>query len=167
MMDCRSHERARFIRHFPPFDSGFVEFRYQLLGTTNVAGLKVPCSAVLKRFSPRPRSTAAGDLYARVVASLTVTSVSATQFEPLSRWPSEYVALDQRPTKLPPNRTVDYVVTNDQWCSVTNQRLRLLAAITRSSSHTKVHHNKALAFVCVTLMLMPGIFYLFFQRKHN
>ncbi len=125
----------------------------------------VPLSAVLKRFSPRPGAVTVDDIYTRVFASLTVTLVSTSHIDALSKWPSIYMALDQRPPLLPTNVTVNYLVTNDQWQSVTNKDLQLLATITRSSNRGKVHTGKARAIFFVTLMLLPGVVY--FLLKHG
>jgi hypothetical protein len=152
-------------RYGAPFSAGFRELQYELLATTNVAGTMVPLSAVLKRFSPRPGAVTVDDIYTRVFASLTVTLVSTSHIDALSKWPSIYMALDQRPPLLPTNVTVNYLVTNDQWQSVTNKDLQLLATITRSSNRGKVHTGKARAIFFVTLMLLPGVVY--FLLKHG
>jgi hypothetical protein len=148
-----------------PFSAGFRELQYDLLATTNAGGSMVPLSAVLKRFTPRPGARTVDDVYTRVLASLTVTLVSTSQLDPLSNWPSVYMALDKRPALLPENIPVNYVVTNDQWQSVTNKDLRLLAAITRNANRSKVHTGITRAIFIVILMLLPGVVY--FLSKHG
>jgi hypothetical protein len=149
----------------PPFGAGFLEFQYELLATTNVGGLIVPLRAAVKRFSPLPGAVTVKDVYTRVLSSLTVTSVSASPLTPLSEWPSEYMALDQRPAQLPLGVTVNYSVSEDEWQPVTSEKIQRLAEITRIANRPKVAATRSTAVFVELTLLVVGTAVLFWAYR--
>lgn len=102
----------------PPFDSGFLEFEFSALSTTNYQGVTFPVHAIVKRMFPAFDVPNSSELFTRVwseIQLLTVSNWNTSDGIETNLLPALMVAMDFRPDGLPGNTSVDYLITNDTW----------------------------------------------------
>ena len=120
-----------------PYKNGFIEFSYKVLETTNCNGINFPLNAVLYQFSPLPSGKSSEDTYPAIVTRLSVQQIDVGgHILTLKPVPAFVLALDKR-LGLKSGQTMNYGVTNDQYYSLTNQRMEQLANIYKRMSTKK------------------------------
>jgi hypothetical protein len=118
------------VKPFPaPWEKGFLDFRFEVLETTNCNGIAFPLRTVLKHFGPNWWSKSADDLYLRGISELVVKRISFAASDLANRKPAPSVldADDFRPPNLPKNRSVRYRVTDDVWQPVSDPQIQAVA----------------------------------------
>lgn len=160
------------VRPFPPpFDDGFLEFRYEADAATNVGGWTFPDYGESKRYRPDWKSGKHGELYLSSVSHLRVDHISVGGATTLSEAPLPWrlLALDSRPPGLPNDRTVDYIVTNDQWKPVSDPWIKHLANIVRRTERKSTREFRGLWTVLLFLLgiVPPLVFLLIRHRKKD
>jgi hypothetical protein len=118
------------VKPFPaPGEKGFLDFRFEVLATTNCNGIAFPLRTVLKHFCPNWWAKSADDLYLRGTSELVVKRISFSASDLANRKPapSVFVAYDFRPPDLPKNRSVTYHVTDDVWQPVSDPQIQAVA----------------------------------------
>lgn len=119
---------GRTFQYGPESEKGMLEFEYEVLSVTNVAGRAYPHHSVLRQYAFRPNPRNSGDVYVATQTHFFLNKVEPfSKHESLVPWPAQYYALDHRFPNMRTNRTVGYVVTNDHWVSVTNHEIKRLA----------------------------------------
>lgn len=111
------------VKPFPaPFENGFLDFRFEVLATTNCNGIAFPIRTVLKRFYPNWHTQTADDLYMGEVSELVMKRISFAASDLTNRPPSppELAAFDHRPPSLSVGENVYYTVINDVWQSLSD-----------------------------------------------
>lgn len=152
----------------PPFAEGHAEMTYEVLASTNVGSAAFPMRAVMKRFGRQPEARSPGDLFVALVAELQVTRLEteahgATALSPAPQW---LFAMDHRPPDLPPERTVNYAVTNDHWEGVSAQRLAELAAIVRATGNARpAPYGGLLTGLLLFVAIGPPMLYYLRRRR--
>jgi RNA polymerase sigma factor (sigma-70 family) len=122
-------------RPYPePYNNGFVAFSYKVLEVTNCHGVTFPLKAVFTQFIPMQNGKASDDLYAIVTTEFTIQNIDIgarrTTFVPV---PERVMANDSRPPGFDKYISMNYIVTNDQYLTVTDDRMQKLAKIYRQS----------------------------------
>lgn len=123
---------AQPIRFKGPYAAGFLETQYELLGTTNLGGAVFPLRGAFRRLGPRQVSTEPEVFTASedtVIVSTIQILGGASAVTPPPESPSRLLAVDSRPPGLPKDLSMNHIVTNDEWVSVTNPELLDLAKI--------------------------------------
>jgi hypothetical protein len=80
--------------------------------------------------------------------------------------PPLLLALDQRPPGLPMGVTVNHLVTNDEWLSITNQRLANLATVYRQMRTIK-RSGKNSIYLLLFLVLTGAPAAALWFRRHK
>jgi len=125
-----------------PYNNGWFCFSYKVLETTNCDGINFPLKAVLYRYAPLPNGKSPEDTYQEVIATISIQQIDiGGRNLTLVPVPATVVALDER-FGLHGGRTVNYVITNDQWDSLTNSRLQQLGKMYRLWSSKPVVNQK-------------------------
>ncbi len=120
-----------------PYKNGFIEFSYKVLEITNCQGINFPLNAVLYQFFPLPNGKSSEDTYPAVVTQLSVQQIDfGGHILTLKPVPAFVLALDKR-LGLKNGQTMNYGVTNDQYYSLTNQRMEQLANFYKRMSTKK------------------------------
>jgi hypothetical protein len=158
------------VRYPTPFGGGFFSFAYEVLDRTNIAGVSFPLTSEVRYLKPRPGAERVDDLYLASVQKLNVRKVEflsngETPSKPVSH-PPLLLALDQRPPGLPMGVTVDHLVTNDEWLSITNQRLANLATVYRQMRTTK-RSGKNAGYLLLFLVLTGAPAAALWFRRHK
>lgn len=116
------------ISYPEPYNKGFVEFSYKVLKTTNCQGITFPLTAELYQFQPLPGGKSPEDTYTAVIAKLHIQQIDVGgRHLKLTPVPTSVVALDKRLPGLRNGMTMNYEVTNDEYFSLTNQRMKQLS----------------------------------------
>lgn len=118
------------MHYTKPFDLGFREFAFHVLDLTNMNGMSFPLRSVLYRFIPSPEGRSPEDVEVYSITHLDIQSLEAGTF-PLDN-PKVVFAMDARPPGLASNATVNYMVKDDRWTSLTNAKLTRLANYTKT-----------------------------------
>jgi RNA polymerase sigma factor (sigma-70 family) len=114
-----------------PYAGGFIQFSYKVLQTTNCHGIIFPLLAVLHQYLPLPNGKTPEETYPAVTARLTIQKIDVGGRNlTLKPVPKIVAALDKR-FGLNNNLTVNYIVTNDQYSAITDERLDRLASLYR------------------------------------
>ena len=103
--------------HSPPYDRGFHEFQYDLLEVTNVGGFTFPMRATCQRIGPAAPWKTREDVVAYTIDEIRVVRIDLSEegFRNGLVRPPKLFGQDYRPKDLPPERSVGYVVTDDDW----------------------------------------------------
>jgi hypothetical protein len=153
----------------PPFENGYREFTYRVEATTNISGILFPAHTALYKYVPQSDAKSQNDVRPAVVARLDLTRVNLS-VEQLTRFPI-LIALDHRPTNLPQGVTVNYRVTNDQWVSVSNPKMKQLATLYRlipgGGKASKTGISWFFATSLVILAVAPLIIFFAVKRKNK
>jgi hypothetical protein len=122
-------------RFSPPFDKGYEELVFDVIATTNAAGLTLPSETKLLKSVPKGDGRSPTETRAATAASFQLTSVDFTAALPASK--AVLYAYDARPPGMP---KVNYFVTNEQWSAASDRRLvRLAELYKRAMRPTKGH----------------------------
>ena len=120
-----------------PYKSGYVEFSYKVLETTNCNGINYPLNAVLYQFDPLPNGKSQDDVYMGGITKFNILRIDIGGHNLILKpVPASVLALDKR-LGLKSGRTMNYGVTNDQYYSLTNQRMEQLANFYKRMSTNK------------------------------
>jgi hypothetical protein len=158
-----------------PFENGFEELSYNVIGTTNINGFVFPTETVFYGFAPRmTNAKTRDDVYPRAVGRLKVERIdfaSVTDAKTGFFTPQKMIATDYRTPNLPDGVSAPYSVKNDQWVSYTNREVALIATMTRE--HGKklpaTEHKTAHAIVIIVLaitFIAPPIWILLTRRTN-
>ena len=158
------------VRFQKPFGDGFFDSAYRVLDRTNIAGVSFPVRSEVRHLNPKPGAERVDDLYLVSIQKLNVRKVEflsngETPSEPVAT-PHLLAAFDQRPPGLPKGVTMNHLVTNDEWVSITNQRLASLATVYRQITTTK-RSGKNAAYLVLFLLLtaLPVLALWFLKHK--
>jgi RNA polymerase sigma factor (sigma-70 family) len=125
---------GRIFQYPGAYTNGFVQFSYRVLETTNCNGMIFPLKAVLSQFTPAMNGQSPEDLFAVAVTEFNIQKIDVggrhLTFAPI---PNPVLALDSRPPGLNKDITMNYLVTNDQYLALTNERMEKLARIYRQA----------------------------------
>ena len=112
-----------------PYKKGYVEFSYKVLETTNCNGINFPLNAVLCQFAPLPNGISQDDVYLGGIIKFHILRIDVGGHNlTLKPVPASVLALDYR-LGLANNRTMNYMVTNDLYLSLTNRIMQQLANV--------------------------------------
>jgi hypothetical protein len=111
-----------------PFENGFQEFTFRVTETTNFDGHIFPAASEMKRFAPMPRPKSREHVYSVVLGRFRLLSIGRAE-KPESLLPTRFVALDTRSPVLKKGVTANYMVTNDEWLALTNDRMKQLVKV--------------------------------------
>jgi len=153
------------FKYKEPYKEGFREHSYRVLETTNYQGITFPIHTVLSGFSPLPNGKSAEETYPSTITELYVQKYDFTCSNlMLVPVPNMLVAIDYR---FSTNDAVhvNYAVTNDQWGSVTNERLQKFTKKIEQAAHNGSairdnHPGRRFVIIAALflLALMPAIF---------
>jgi len=164
---------GRIFKIGQPYSNGHLELRYAVTKTTNFAGFEIPYEAQLELFSAKYGSNDSEDLTVTYLEKYQLTSIqhlNSTSYSLLPKPEPLAVAIDQRFAGfLKRNSAVVHLVTNDNWLSATNAKLRYLAAIKdnqfRNSNIRSL--NMLLMIILGVLLSAPIVFGFLSKRKKN
>jgi hypothetical protein len=161
-------QTAELIPFRPPFDSGFTELTHRMLESTNLNGLKFPLKTVIKRYIPNWLPEARDSLFMSSIAHLSVHELSTdpTVLDERTTAPQRVLSIDSRPLDLPNNRTVDYVVTNGLFSSVSHPNIQTLAKILRQENNPPNNNWKRAVLIAI-LIALPAIAFIVRSRQKN
>jgi hypothetical protein len=163
----------RFYKLPPPFESGFPEFEFTLLATTNYQGFDFPARAVVKRMYPAFDTKEPSRTFARVVTEVQILSISgidrsATKDDIL---PSKLLAVDLRPANLHKGVEVSYLTTDNGWKPTSDPEIKFLAevqmkrAMERGQSSQAHDITSAKVLFFGVLIIPPIVFMVFAARR--
>src|SRR6185312_15577176 len=139
---------GKTFRYPDAYTNGFVKFTYKVLATTNYQGVAFPLKAVFTQFTPLQNGKSPDDLFAAVTTEFNIQKIDlgGCHFG-LASVPERVFATDTRPPGFNRDLTMNYIVTNDEYLSVTNDRMQKLAKIYRqvSRSNRNARREKCLA----------------------
>jgi hypothetical protein len=140
---------------------GSVEFRYEVLETTNVGGTVFPRRTVLRKYAPSTTSVAHGDVRESVVGRLIVDEIGEWSPSLGSNFvvSTPLVACDRRIPSLPKNLGL-YKVFNDNWPTVTNPALVRLAQTYRAHDPARppfLERRRAAVLFTIALISLLGL----------
>ncbi len=111
-----------------PFDSGFLEFSYEVSAWTNFGKLPFPKVSVLHQYWPAHRAKTVQDVDLAARSSLEVLAISPMEPDTMET-PAKLIASDIRLNGTSTNSPVSYTVINDRWQSATNAKLKRLSSL--------------------------------------
>ena len=116
-----------------PYNQGFVELSYKVVETTNYSGISFPLNAVLYGYTPILNGKSPEELETNIICKLHIqkTDIGGNHLK-LIPVPASLVALDYR-FRLPNGSSVNYESINDEWYSITNERMLQLAKMVRQA----------------------------------
>lgn len=157
-----------FQRFRPPFARGFLEFEYKCEVTTNLDGTVFPLRSTVKRLYPIFGSPDPSAVFVRVLSRIDLLTVSPMAQEPsIGIMPIEpMVAMDFRPTNLPEQAAVQYLVTNDSWLATSDPWIQKLVAMSVTTSSEGPWPSRALLLVILGVgVVLPPCVMLFRKYK--
>lgn len=164
------------IKLGPPFQNGFEELAYEVINTTNVNGFLLPSETVFYGFAPRMKNAKThDDVYQRAIGRLKIETIkfgSMANAKMVFVKPQNLIATDRRTPNLPDGVSAPYLVNDNQWASITNQRVAWLAAVTREHGkmvlpgERKVIRLIMLIIVAITFTA-PPIWFLLIRRPNK
>ncbi len=158
----------------PPFDSGFLEFEFLALSTTNYQGVTFPVHAIAKRMFPAFDALNPSKLFTRVLSEIQLLAISNWSTSNsasigTNMLPSLIVAMDFRPEGLPRNTSVDYLITNDMWRETSDPQIAHRAEKVRLQGSSQNRNNgsfvRTVFFVASSMSLLVLVVLLMKQRN--
>lgn len=156
---------TKMLKLGSPFQNGFEELSYNVIGTTNINGYLFPAETVFYEFAPRMKDAKTGDdVYTNAVGRFKVEKIyfgSVADAKIGFFTPREMVAADHRTPNLPDGMSAPYLVKNDQWASITNPEVALLAKLTQEHgkklpvNEHKTAHAIAIIILAIAFVVPP------------
>jgi hypothetical protein len=122
--------KNEMLKPEPPFERGFKELAYETVGITNINGISFPVESVLRQYTLINDATNCEAIYPCLVTRLKVERIDIGSVPSIPQ-PPMLIAEDHRPPNLPSRPALNYMVSNDTWVSVTNDKIAVLASLVR------------------------------------
>jgi hypothetical protein len=137
--------------------------------STNVNGIKFPLKSMLKQYGPKPHAADSRQTHLRSATTIVVTGLSLAEASVTNQTsiPLRLAALDSRPANLPKKTEVRYVVTNDQWRSVTDPQIIHMAQALRESTNPKKRMPRWLVRAILLIAVIVPLYFFVRKLKHN